>query len=92
MSVKEEALKEIAINSLSVRQAAKWFLWHERLRHLDDIAQIDEDLRKLSDVVIPNEAFFLLNERFNISEGVTTEEKERLRETLNIWNSENIPD
>lgn len=90
--MKEEALKGIAINSLSVRQAAKWFLLHERNRHIADILAIDSDLKKLSDVHLPHEAEILVNERFEISADVTAQEKEGLKETLKTWNSNNIPD
>jgi len=43
------------INSLNVKQAAKWFLLHERRRHLDDVNAIDDDLAKLDDVDLPQE-------------------------------------
>lgn len=79
MTCKEEALKNIAINSLSVRQAAKWFLLHEKERHFEDIFAINNDLEKLTDVKLPLEAEILINERFEISPGVTAEEKEGLK-------------
>lgn len=54
MSCKEQALNTVKINSLSTRQAAKWFLLHERRRHLQDIAEIDVDLEKLKTVELPS--------------------------------------
>ncbi len=55
MSAKEEALKIIKFNSISTRQAAKWLLLHERERHVEDILEIDRDLKKLKDVDLPQE-------------------------------------
>jgi len=48
-------MTEIDINSINVKQAAKWFLLHERRRHIDDINAIDEDLAKLDDVELPQD-------------------------------------
>ena len=60
MSCKEIALDqietaEVKINNLKVKQAAKWFLLHERRRHIDDINAIDDDLAKLDDITLPQE-------------------------------------
>jgi|ADurb_H2B_02_Slu_FD_contig_21_2182515_length_353_multi_3_in_0_out_0_2 hypothetical protein len=48
-------MKSIDLNSLTARQAARWFLIHERERHLQDIQDIDADLFKLRDVDLPPE-------------------------------------
>ena len=61
-----ELKKEIIINSLSFKQAAKWILIHERRRHLIDIAGCDIDLENLKDVEIPKEAMELIDYRFEI--------------------------
>lgn len=53
MSCKETAITTIHFNGLSIRQAAKWFLLHELLRHETDIAAIRADLEKLADVELP---------------------------------------
>lgn len=45
--------KEIDINSLSTKQAAKWFLIHERRRHMEDIRTIDDTLSLLEGIEIP---------------------------------------
>jgi hypothetical protein len=45
--------QQVLINSLNLRQAFKFILEHERLRHLKDIAQIDSDLERLRDVELP---------------------------------------
>lgn len=58
--------KEIIINSLSFKQAAKWILIHERRRHLLDIAGCDIDLENLKDVEIPKETMELIDYRFVI--------------------------
>ena len=47
--------QKILIESLSVRQALKFFLLKEKSRHVQDILKIDEDLRKLKDVEIPED-------------------------------------
>jgi hypothetical protein len=44
---------KILFESLSLRQAAKWLLIHEKRRHQQDIAAINHDLRKLDDVELP---------------------------------------
>lgn len=46
---------EVNINSLSTKQAAKWFLIHERRGHMKEINLIDEMLDRLEDVEIPEE-------------------------------------
>ena len=48
-------MKTVDINSLNTKQAAKWFLIHERRRHMEDINSIDETLARLEDVEIPEE-------------------------------------
>lgn len=45
--------KKLVIESLSFRQAMKWWAYHELLRHNDDIRQIRSDIRKLADVEMP---------------------------------------
>ena len=65
MNAKEEALK-IKFNSLTTRQAAKWFLLHERERHVDDIFEIDRDLKKLKDVELPSDILNSVNARFEV--------------------------
>ena len=45
---------KVLIESLSVKQALKYLLLKEKHRHIDDILKIDEDLRKLKDVEIPD--------------------------------------
>lgn len=82
MSCKEQALNIVKINSLNFKQAAKWFLIHEKNRHFDDIIQIDNDLKKLTDVDIPDEALKLINCRFEISEGVTNTEREAINANI----------
>ena len=46
---------KIKFDGLSVRQAAKWLLIHEKRRHQQDIAQINHDLKKLADVELPED-------------------------------------
>lgn len=46
---------EVKFNALSVRQAAKWLLTHEKRRHQQDIDAINNDLKKLEDVDLPSE-------------------------------------
>jgi hypothetical protein len=53
MTAKEEPLTKIIIESLSVRQALKYFILKERERHVQDIIKCDEDLKKLKDVELP---------------------------------------
>jgi len=65
MNAKEEALK-IKFNSLTTRQAAKWFLLHERERHVEDIFEIDRDLKKLKDVELPSDILNSVNARFEV--------------------------
>lgn len=62
----KELKKEIIINSLSFKQAAKWILIHERRRHLLDIAGCDIDLANLKEVEIPAEAMELIDYHFVI--------------------------
>lgn len=45
--------KKLVIESLSFKQAMKWWAVHELMRHEDDKRQIRSDLRKLSDVRMP---------------------------------------
>lgn len=45
--------KKCMIDSLSFKQAMKWWAYHELLRHNDDIRQIRSDIRKLADVEMP---------------------------------------
>lgn len=45
--------KKLVIESLSFKQAMKWWAYHELLRHNDDIRQIRSDIRKLADVEMP---------------------------------------
>jgi len=67
MSAKETCIKQIQFNSLSVRQAAKWLLLHERERHVQDIMAINEDLKKLNDVELPAELVKMAgNVRFEV--------------------------
>ena len=48
------------------RMAAKWFFLHERQRHVNDIVEIDKDLKKLEDIELPPEFLAILNERFEV--------------------------
>ena len=66
MSAKQEALRHIKFNSLSTRQAAKWFLLHERERHVEDILEIDRDLKKLADVELPPDILNETKARFEV--------------------------
>ena len=45
--------KKIIIESLSFKQAMKWWAVHELMRHEDDKRNIRSDLRKLCDVRMP---------------------------------------
>jgi hypothetical protein len=45
--------KKLIIESLSFRQAMKWWAYHEILRHNDDIRNIRDDIRKLATVEMP---------------------------------------
>ena len=47
--------QKILIESLSVRQALKFFLLKEKSRHVQDILKIDDDLRRLKNVEIPED-------------------------------------
>ena len=58
--------KTVMLDCLSERLAAKWFLLHERNRHLDDIKDIDKDLEKLNDIELPPEFMAIVNERFEV--------------------------
>lgn len=46
--------KKLVIESLSFKQAMKWWAVHELMRHEDDKRQIRADLKKLSDVKMPS--------------------------------------
>jgi hypothetical protein len=58
----------LKLSCLSELQAAKWFLLHERQRHLDDVNQIDDDLEKLKDITLPLDVMNVLSFRFEIPE------------------------
>ena len=58
--------KVVKLDCLSERLAVKWFLLHERQRHVDDIVDIDKDLAKLKDIELPPEFMAILNERFEV--------------------------
>lgn len=47
--------KKLVIESLSFKQAMKWWAVHELMRHEDDKRQIRGDLRKLADVQMPKD-------------------------------------
>jgi hypothetical protein len=47
--------QRILIEALSVKQALKFFLLKEKSRHVQDILKIDEDLRRLKEVQIPED-------------------------------------
>jgi hypothetical protein len=66
MSAKEQTLRHIKFNSMSTRQAVKWFLLHERERHVDDILAIDRDLKKLKDVELPQDILNETKVRFEV--------------------------
>ncbi len=66
MSAKEQTLRHIKFNSMSTRQAVKWFLLHERERHVDDILAIDRDLKKLKDVELPPDILNETKARFEV--------------------------
>jgi len=51
---------------MSTRQAVKWFLLHERERHVDDILAIDRDLKKLKDVELPQDILNETKVRFEV--------------------------
>jgi len=44
---------QIQFETLTLRQAAKWLLIHEKHRHQNDIIAMNHDLRNLSDVEVP---------------------------------------
>lgn len=46
---------KIKFESLTLRQSAKWLLIHEKRRHQQDINAINQDLKKLADVELPEE-------------------------------------
>jgi hypothetical protein len=46
---------KILFESLTLRQAAKWLLIHEKRRHQQDIAAINQDLKTLVDVELPDD-------------------------------------
>ena len=56
----------LELTSLGELQAVKWFLLHERNRHLDDIKDIDKDLAKLTNVALPQDVIDVLDWRFEI--------------------------
>lgn len=43
----------VTVNSIPTLTALKFFLMKERLRHIDDIRQIDKDLDKMRDITVP---------------------------------------
>ena len=45
--------KKLVLESLSFKQAMKWWAIHELMRHEDDKRNIRNDLRKLCDVKMP---------------------------------------
>ena len=45
--------QKVLIESLSVKQALKFFIMKERHRHIIDIINCNEDLNKLKDVEMP---------------------------------------
>jgi hypothetical protein len=45
--------QQIIADKLTLKQAVKWFLLHERERHLKDVAKIEADLEKLCNVELP---------------------------------------
>ena len=58
---------KVLFNSMTTRQAAKWFLTHEKRRHQQDIVQINHDLKKLTDVELPPELVSLAGRtRFDV--------------------------
>lgn len=48
--------KKLIIESLSFKQAMKWWSYHELLRHEDDKRSIRKDIAKLIDVEMPKGA------------------------------------
>lgn len=50
-----DMIEQIYLDSLTSRQAFKFFLIHEKRRHLEDIIQIERDLDNLADVEVPDE-------------------------------------
>jgi len=61
-------LNNLELSCLTELQAAKWFLLHERQRHIDDILEIDKDLAKLKDIAIPVTLEVLTDLHFTIPE------------------------
>ncbi|MFA5340179.1 MAG: hypothetical protein WC332_00235 [Clostridia bacterium] len=60
---------KIIFDTQTQKQMAKWLLLHERQRHIDDIASIDDDLKLLADVELPREIEDLAgNIRFEIKD------------------------
>jgi hypothetical protein len=49
---------KILIESLSVKQALKFFLLKEKSRHVEDILKIDADLRKMKHIELPEDLNF----------------------------------
>jgi len=45
--------KKLVIESLSFKQAMKWWSYHELMRHEDDKRSIRKDIAKLADVAMP---------------------------------------
>jgi hypothetical protein len=60
--------KNIYLSSLSTLQAAKYFLMHERIRHIEDVEGIDKDLEKLKDIELPEDVLRVLGSKFIIPE------------------------
>lgn len=44
---------QIEFETITLRQAAKWLLIHEKHRHQNDIIAMNHDLKNLSDVEVP---------------------------------------
>ena len=73
--------KSITLSCLSELQATKWFLLHERKRHLDNVDGIDKDLEKLNLISLPIEVLDIVGFSFEIPE--TTKKNLTFKQRLN---------